>query len=122
MKIAVAGVGYVGLSVAVLLAQHNEVTALTTTPHKVEMINKRRSPIGDAEIEAFFKEKELNLTATVDRESFYRDADYVVVATPTDYDPVKNYFDTSTVEEVIAECLEYNPGAVIVIKSTVPVG
>lgn len=122
MKIAVAGVGYVGLSVAVLLAQYNEVTALTTNPKKVEMINNRRSPIQDAEIEAFFKENELKLTATVDRENFYQGADYVVVATPTDYDPVKNYFDTSTVEEVIEESLKYNPGAVIVIKSTVPVG
>ena len=98
MKIAVAGVGYVGLSIAVLLAQHNEVVALTTTPKKVDMINNRQSPIQDAEIEDFLKRKDLDLTATVDRESFYQGADYVVVATPTDYDPVKNYFDTSTVE------------------------
>lgn len=122
MKIAVAGVGYVGLSMAVLLAQHNEVVALSTTPRKVEMINARQSPIQDAEIEKFLKTNKLKLTATVDRESFYKDADYVVVATPTDYDPVKNYFDTSTVEEVIQESLNYNPNAVIVIKSTVPVG
>ncbi len=122
MKIAVAGVGYVGLSMAVLLAQHNEVVALSTTPRKVEMINARQSPIQDAEIEKFLKTNKLKLTATVDRESFYKDADYVVVATPTDYDPVKNFFDTSTVEEVIQESLNYNPNAVIVIKSTVPVG
>jgi len=122
VKIAVAGVGYVGLSMAVLLAQHNEVVALSTTPRKVEMINARQSPIQDAEIEKFLKTNKLKLTATVDRESFYKDADYVVVATPTDYDPVKNYFDTSTVEEVIQESLNYNPNAVIVIKSTVPVG
>ncbi len=122
MKIAVAGVGYVGLSVAVLLAQHNEVTALTTTPKKVEMLNSKKSPIQDAEIEEFLSTKDLNLTATIDREVFYKDADYVVVATPTDYDPVKNYFDTSTVEMVIEESLKYNPEAVIVIKSTVPVG
>ena len=122
MRIAVAGVGYVGLSIAVLLAQHNEVIALTTTPKKVEMINSRQSPIQDAEIDDFLKKKELQLTATIDRESFYQGADYVVVATPTDYDPVKNYFDTSTVETVIEESLRYNPEAVIVIKSTVPVG
>ena len=122
MKIAVAGVGYVGLSIAVLLAQHNEVVALTTTPKKVEMINSSQSPIQDAEIEEFLKTKDLHLTATLDRENFYRGADYVVVATPTDYDPVKNYFDTTTVEVVIEESLKYNPDAVIVIKSTVPVG
>ena len=122
MKIAVAGVGYVGLSIAVLLAQHNEVVALTTTPKKVDMINNRQSPIQDAEIEDFLKRKDLDLTATVDRENFYQGADYLVVATPTDYDPVKNYFDTSTVETVIEESLNYNPEAVIVIKSTVPVG
>ncbi|MGM0653587.1 MAG: nucleotide sugar dehydrogenase [Bacillota bacterium] len=122
MKIAVAGVGYVGLSIAVLLAQHNEVTALTTTPKKVEMINSKKSPIQDAEIEEFLRTKDLNLTATIDRESFYKDAKYVIVATPTDYDPVKNYFDTSTAEMVIEESLSVNPEAVIVIKSTVPVG
>jgi len=122
VKIAVAGVGYVGLSIAVLLAQHNEVVALTTTPKKVDMINCNKSPIQDAEIEEFLSTKDLNLTATTDRESFYKGAKYVVVATPTDYDPVKNYFDTSTVEVVIEESLKHNPEAVIVIKSTVPVG
>ncbi len=122
MKIAVAGVGYVGLSIAVLLSQHNDVTALTTTPKKMEMINAKQSPIQDAEIEEFLSTKNLKLTATLDRESFYKGADYVVVATPTDYDPVKNYFDTSTVETVIEESLLFNPDAVIIIKSTVPVG
>ena len=97
MKIAVAGVGYVGLSIAVILAQNNEVIALTTTPKKVEMINSKKSPIKDAEIEDFLSTKDLSLTATIDRENFYKDAKYVVVATPTDYDPVKNCFDTSTV-------------------------
>jgi UDPglucose 6-dehydrogenase len=122
MKIAVAGIGYVGLSLAVLLAQHDEVIALTTTPGKADMLKRRISPIQDVEIEEFLKSKDLNLTITTDRNSFYRDAEYVIVATPTDYDPIKNYFDTSTVETVIAEALSINPEAVIVIKSTVPVG
>ncbi len=122
MKIAVAGVGYVGLSIAVLLSQHHEVLALTTTPKKVDLINKRVSPIQDAEIEHYFSNNQLKITATIDKADFYRDAEYVVVATPTDYDPVKNYFDTRTVEMVIEESLSYNPEAVIVIKSTVPVG
>ena len=122
MKIAVAGVGYVGLSIAVLLAQHHEVKALTTTPQKVELLNNRQSPIQDAEIEEFLKNKALNLAATTDRVDFYKDAEFVVVATPTDYDPVKNYFNTSTVETVIEESLALNPEAMIVIKSTVPVG
>ncbi len=122
MKIAVAGVGYVGLSIAVLLAQHNEVTALTTTPKKVGMLNSKESPIKDAEIEEFLRKKNLNLTVTTDRVNFYRDAEFVIVATPTDYDPIKNYFDTSTVETVIDEALSINPDTVLVIKSTVPVG
>ena len=122
MKISVAGVGYVGLSIAVLLAQHNEVTALTTTPQKVELLQNKISPIKDAEIEDYLKNRELKLTVTTDRVKFYQGAEYIVVATPTDYDPVKNYFDTSTVEEVIKEARSINPEAVIVIKSTVPVG
>ncbi len=122
MKIAVAGIGYVGLSVAVLLAQHNEVIALTTTPHKVDMLKNKNSPVTDVEIEEYLRCKDLNLTATTDREKFCKDAEFVVVATPTNYDPIKNYFDTSTVEAVIAESLSINPDAVIVIKSTVPVG
>jgi len=122
MKIAVAGIGYVGLSIAVLLAQHNEVTALTTTPQKVDMLKKKISPIRDAEIEEYLRTKNLNLTVTTDRVDFYEGADYIVVATPTDYDPVENYFDTSTVEAVIGEALSINSEAVIIIKSTVPVG
>ncbi len=122
MKISVAGVGFVGLSIATLLAQHNQVKALTTTPEKVELLNNKIPTIQDEHIDEFFKTNNLMLTATTDRESFYQDADYVVVATPTDYDPIKNYFDTSTVETVIAEALKYNPEATIVIKSTVPVG
>ncbi len=122
MKIAVAGIGYVGLSIAVLLAQHHEVTALTTTPQKVDMLKRKISPIKDAEIEHYLKTKELNLTVTTDRAECYKDAEFIVVATPTDYDPVKNYFDTSSVEMVIGEALSINPRAVIVIKSTVPVG
>lgn len=122
MKIAVAGIGYVGLSNAVLLAQHNEVTALTTTPQKVDMIHSKKAPIQDAEIEEFLRTKDLQLTATIDRVNFYKEADFLIVATPTNYDPIKNYFDTSTVETVIEESLSINPEAVIVIKSTVPVG
>ncbi len=122
MKIAVAGIGYVGLSIAVLLAQHNEVTALTTTSIKVDMVNSKKSPIKDAEIEEFLRSKDLKLTVTTDRVNIYKDAEFIIVATPTDYDPVKNYFDTSTVEMVISEALSINPDAVIVIKSTVPVG
>ena len=122
MKIAVAGIGYVGLSIAVLLAQQNEVAALTTTPKKVEMINKKISPIRDAELEEYLRTKDLNLTVTTDKVECYQGADYVVVATPTDYNPVDNYFDTSSVEAVIGDVLSINPGAVIIIKSTVPVG
>jgi UDPglucose 6-dehydrogenase len=122
MKIAVAGVGYVGLSLAVLLAQHNEVYAVSTTPAKVDMINNKVSPIVDNEITEYLQNKQLKLTATLDKESAYANAEFVVVATPTNYDPVKNYFDTSSVEEVIDIVTRINPKAIIVIKSTVPVG
>ena len=122
MKIAVAGTGYVGMSIATLLSQHNEVVAVDVVPEKVEKINRRVSPIQDAEIERYLAEKELNLTATLDARSAYRGADFVVIATPTNYDPKKNFFDTSHVEEVIECVLEVNPDAVMVIKSTVPVG
>ena len=122
MKIAVAGTGYVGMSIATLLSQHNEVVAVDVVPEKVEKINRRVSPIQDAEIERYLAEKELNLTATLDARSAYGGADFVVIATPTNYDPKKNFFDTSHVEEVIECVLEVNPDAVMVIKSTVPVG
>ena len=122
MKIAVAGVGYVGLSLAVLLSQKYEVMAVSTTPAKVEMINSRRSAIADAEISRYMAEKELNLTATVDKEAAYSGADIVIVAAPTNYDPNKNYFDTSAVEDVLEICTRVNPKALIVIKSTIPVG
>lgn len=121
-KIAVAGTGYVGLSIATLLAQHHHVTAVDVIPEKVDMINRRISPIQDEYIEKYLAEKELNLTATLDGKSAYKDADFVVIAAPTNYDPVKNYFDTSHVEEVIDLVLEVNPDAVMVIKSTIPVG
>ncbi|MBQ7448313.1 MAG: nucleotide sugar dehydrogenase [Paludibacteraceae bacterium] len=122
MKIAVAGTGYVGLSIATLLSQHNEVVAVDIVPEKVEMINRRQSPIIDEYIEKFFKEKNLNLTATTDAGKAYKDAEYVVVATPTNYDSRKNYFDTSAVEQVVDLVSSCNPKAVIVIKSTIPVG
>ena len=122
MKIAVAGVGYVGLSLAVLLSQKYEVMAVSTTPAKVEMINSRKSPIADEEISRYMAEKELNLTATVDKEAAYSGADIVIVAAPTNYDPNKNYFDTSAVEDVLEICTRVNPKALIVIKSTIPVG
>ncbi len=122
MKIAVAGTGYVGLSIATLLSQHHPVVAVDIIPEKVEMINKRISPIQDEYIEKYFAEKELNLVATLDAESAYRDADFVVIAAPTNYDPVKNFFDTSAVENVINTVMKCNPNAIMVIKSTIPVG
>ena len=122
IKIAVAGTGYVGLSIATLLSQHHQVTAVDVIPEKVEKLNKRISPIQDDYIEKYLAEKNLNLTATLDGASAYKDADFVVIAAPTNYDPVKNYFDTSHVEEVIDLVLEVNPDAIMVIKSTIPVG
>ena len=121
-RIAVAGTGYVGLSIAILLAQHHEVTAVDVVPDKVKQINDRISPIQDDFIEDYLKHRNLNLSATLDGEKAYRDADYVVIATPTNYDSEKNFFDTSHVEEVIDGVIRVNPEAVIVIKSTVPVG
>ena len=122
LKIAVAGTGYVGLSLAVLLAQHHQVTALDIIPEKVEMINNKKSPIQDEYIEKYLAEKELNLTATLDAKEAYSDADFVVIAAPTNYDSKKNFFDTSAVEAVIKLVIEYNPEAIMVIKSTIPVG
>jgi len=122
LKIAVAGTGYVGLSIATLLSQHHEVTAVDIIPEKVELINNKKSPIQDDYIEKYLAEKELNLTATLDGESAYKDADFVVIAAPTNYDSKKNFFDTSAVEAVIELVLKVNPEAVMVIKSTIPVG
>ncbi len=122
MKIVVAGTGYVGLSIATLLSQNHEVMAVDIIPEKVEKINKRISPIQDEYIEKYLKEKELNLTATLDAEAAYKDADFVVIAAPTNYDSKKNFFDTSAVEAVIKLVIEYNPNAIMVIKSTIPVG
>ncbi len=122
MKIAVAGTGYVGLSIATLLAQHNTVTAVDVIPEKVELINNRKSPIQDEYIEKYLAEKDLDLTATLDGAAAYRDADFVVIAAPTNYDPVKNYFDTHCIEDVIDLVLSVNPDAIMVIKSTIPVG
>ena len=122
MRIAVAGTGYVGLSIATLLAQKNHVTAVDIVPEKVEMLNRRQSPIQDEYIEKYLREKELDLTATLDAEAAYRDAEFVVIAAPTNYDPQKNYFDTSAVEAVIRLVIQTNPEAIMVIKSTVPVG
>ena len=122
MKIAVAGTGYVGLSMATLLAQHNHVIAVDIIPEKVEMINRRQSPIQDEYIEKYFAEKELDLVATLDAESAYKDADFVIIAAPTNYDSHKNFFDTSAVEKVIDLALKYNSEAIIIIKSTIPVG
>lgn len=122
MKIAVAGTGYVGLSIATLLSQHHEVMAVDIVPEKVELINQRKSPIQDEYIEKYLAEKDLNLTATLDAEAAYKDADFVVIAAPTNYDSKKNFFDTSAVESVIELVIKYNPDAVMVIKSTIPVG
>ena len=122
LKIAVAGTGYVGLSIATLLAQHHQVTAVDVIPEKVDLINQRKSPIQDEYIEKYLAEKDLNLTATLDGAKAYSDADFVVIAAPTNYDPVKNYFDTSHVEEVIELVKSVNPHAIMVIKSTIPVG
>lgn len=121
-KIAVAGTGYVGLSIAILLAQHHQVTAVDVIPEKVDLINQRKSPIQDDYIEKYLAEKPLNLTATLDGATAYQDADFVIIAAPTNYDPIKNYFDTSHVEEVIELVMSVNPHAIMVIKSTIPVG
>ena len=122
LKIAVAGTGYVGLSLAVLLAQHHQVTAVDIVPEKVELINGKKSPIQDDYIEKYLAEKELDLTATLDAKEAYSDADFVVIAAPTNYDSKKNFFDTSAVEAVIKLVIKYNPEAIMVIKSTIPVG
>ena len=122
LKIAVAGTGYVGLSIATLLAQHHKVTAVDIVPEKVDMVNDRKSPIQDDYIEKYLAEKKLSLTATLDAKEAYSDADFVVIAAPTNYDSKKNFFDTSAVESVIELVMEYAPDAVMVIKSTIPVG
>ena len=122
LKIAVAGTGYVGLSIATLLAQHHHVTAVDIIPEKVELINNKKSPIQDEYIEKYLAEKELDLVATVNAEEAYTDADFVVIAAPTNYDSKKNFFDTSAVEAVIKLVIQYNPEAIMVIKSTIPVG
>ena len=121
-KITIAGTGYVGLSLAVLLAQYNHVIAVDIIPEKVEMINNKKSPIQDEYIEKYLTEKELNLIATLDGESAYKDAEFIIIATPTNYDPKRNYFDTSAVESVIEEVLKFNKNAIMIIKSTIPVG
>ena len=122
MKITVAGTGYVGLSIAILLSQHHQVTAVDIVPEKIDLINNKKSPIQDEYIEKYLSEKNLNLTATLDSESAYSNADFVVIATPTNYDSKKNFFDTSAVEAVIRQVIQYNPDAIMVIKSTIPVG
>lgn len=121
-RIAVAGTGYVGLSIATLLSQHHEVMAVDIIPEKVDLINHKKSPIQDEYIEKYLAEKDLNLTATLDAEAAYKDADFVVIAAPTNYDSKKNFFDTSAVEAVIKLVIQYNPDAIMVIKSTIPVG
>ena len=121
-KIAVAGTGYVGMSIATLLSQHHHVTAVDIIPEKVDMINRKVSPIADYEIEEFLATKPLKLHATLNAKEAYSDADFVIIAAPTNYDPVKNFFDTSAVENVITQVMEYNPNAIMVIKSTIPVG
>ena len=122
MKIAVAGTGYVGLSMAVLLAQHNEVTAVDIVPEKVALLNARKSPIRDPEVEEYLETRELKLTATLDGDAAYADAEFVIIAAPTNYDSRKNFFDTSAVESVIRQVMRVNPEAIMVIKSTIPVG
>ena len=122
MKITVAGTGYVGLSIATLLSQHHKVMAVDIVPEMVELINKKQSPIQDDYIEKYLAEKELDLTATLDAEAAYSDADFVVIAAPTNYDSKKNFFDTSAVESVIKLVIQHNPEAIMVIKSTIPVG
>lgn len=122
LKIAVAGTGYVGLSISVLLAQHHHVTAVDIIADKVDLINQRKSPIQDDYIEKYLAEKDLDLTATLDAEAAYSDADFVIIAAPTNYDSKKNFFDTSAVESVIKLVIQYNPEAIMVIKSTIPVG
>ena len=122
LKIAVAGIGYVGLSIATLLAQHHKVTVTDIIPEKVELVNNRKSPIQDDYIEKYFAEKELDLSATLDAKAAYSDADFVVIAAPTNYDSKKNFFDTSAVETVVKLVIECNPKAIMVIKSTIPVG
>ena len=122
LKIAIAGTGYVGLSIAILLAQHHEVKAVDIVPEKVDRINRKQSPIQDEYIEKYLKEKKLNLTATLNAEEAYSEADFVIIAAPTNYDSKKNFFDTSAVETVIRQVIKFNPEAIIVIKSTIPVG